>query len=178
VAAVSSTVSSSYNHTPHPRLSSTMSSQSRQGQPTVPGPQPSVDSAASARTSFEQGMRSMTGADPQVADNSASQPSEKRRRVDTEVKSTGSSNTTTGTIKERSSRACLNCRKHKVGFTGHPLHCTNPEISRLQMKCENADDPPCKRCRASGRTCVFQQRANAAWGAECVRIHFSYSDLL
>jgi hypothetical protein len=52
------------------------------------------------------------------------------------------------------------------------------KISRLQMKCENADDPPCKRCRASGRTCVFQQRANAAWGAECVRIACNYSELL
>lgn len=185
VAAASSPVSS-YNHTPHPRLSSTMRSQGRQGQPTVPGLQPSVDSAASARTSFEQGMRSMTGTVQQVADTPATQPSEKRRRVGsvsrataafTEVQSTGSSSTTTGAIKERSSRACLNCRKHKVKILA--TLCTAQILtSPVQMKCENADDPPCKRCRAAGRTCVFQQRANAAWGAECVRIEFSYSKLL
>ncbi|GAA6064356.1 hypothetical protein JCM10212_001837 [Sporobolomyces blumeae] len=37
---------------------------------------------------------------------------------------------------ERTSRACLACRK-------------------LKSRCDGAEDPPCKRCRASGHNCIF-----------------------
>jgi hypothetical protein len=36
------------------------------------------------------------------------------------------------------------------------------------MKCENNDTPPCKRCEATGKNCIFTLRANAAIGTESV----------
>ncbi|KAL8277643.1 hypothetical protein RQP46_009916 [Phenoliferia psychrophenolica] len=41
----------------------------------------------------------------------------------------------------RTSRACLLCRKQK-------------------MRCEGADEPPCKRCRASNQECHFERRSD------------------
>lgn len=38
--------------------------------------------------------------------------------------------------KERTSRACLACRK-------------------LKTRCDGADDPPCRRCRSGGHECIF-----------------------
>lgn len=29
-----------------------------------------------------------------------------------------------------------------------------------QMRCEGADNPPCKRCAAAGHECVFERRAD------------------
>lgn len=62
----------------------------------------------------------------------------------------------TGNLTKRGTRACVNCRKGKNRrvLAGHRVR--SPLIQR-GSRCEGWEDPPCRRCRASGTVCVFEK---------------------